>query len=143
MDKIIRTYVQKSYRGILFSDVKTEEVTERDPLKIENDGVMQGFRFYDQRFVIDGTTQYTGEMFNYSNWIYFGERLSFEDVLKRYSDNQILINNMKDTYNYVCHTQAGSFLPLDDGDMTYDEYVQKVNEKNKTLGQKTNIKKQN
>ena len=37
MEKITKTYVEKIYRGILFSESSIQEVTERDPMKIEND----------------------------------------------------------------------------------------------------------
>ena len=127
MEKVTKSYVEKIYRGILFSEPSITEVEERDPMKIENDGKMQGFRFYDKEFVVDGEKSYDGDKSNFSNWIYFGKRMSLEEIKNQYgndSNYSILISNMENNnYQYVCHTQAGSFLPMEEGDMTFDELV--------------------
>lgn len=127
MEKVTKSYVEKIYRGILFSEPSVEEVTERDPMQVENDGQMQGFRFYDKEYVVDGEKSYDGETSNYSNWIYFGKRFSLDEIKAKYGTNpdyRILISNMKcNGYNYVCHTQVGSFLPMEEGDMTFDELI--------------------
>lgn len=54
MEKITKTYVEKIYRGLLFSESSIKEVAERNPMQVENDGKMQGFRFYDKEYVVDG-----------------------------------------------------------------------------------------
>lgn len=127
MEKITKTYVEKIYRGILFSESSIQEVTERDPMKIENDGKMQGFRFYDVEYVVDGDKTYEGETVNYSGWIFFGKRYSLDEIKTKYGnkpDYRILISNMEcNGHNYVCHTQAGSFLPMEEGDITFIEYI--------------------
>lgn len=127
MEKVTKSYVEKIYRGLIVSETSTTEVAERDPMKIANDGSMQGFRFYDKEFVIDGNKSYDGETSNYSNWIYFGRRMSLEQVKELYGNNpdyRILISNMENNnYEYVCHTQVGSFLPMENGDMTFDELI--------------------
>lgn len=127
MEKVTKSYVEKIYRGLLFSDSSVAEVTERDPMQVKNDGQMQGFRFYDKEFVVDGEKSYDGETSNYSNWIYFGKRLSLDEIKAQYGNNpdyRILISNMEGNgYQYVCHTQAGSFLPMEQGDMTFDELI--------------------
>ena len=127
MEKVTKSYVEKIYRGVFFSEPSVAEVTERDPMQIKNDGQMQGFRFYDKEYVVDGEKRYDGETKNYSNWIYFGKRLSLNEIKAQYGNNpnyRILISNMEGNgYQYVCHTQAGSFLPMEQGDMTFDELV--------------------
>lgn len=127
MEKVTKSYVEKIYRGILFSEPSIAEVEERDPMQVANDGKMQGFRFYDKEFVVDGEKSYDGDKSNYSNWIYFGKRMSLEEVKAQYgndSNYSILISNMENNnYQCVCHTQAGSFLPMEEGDMTFDELV--------------------
>lgn len=127
MEKVTKSYVEKIYRGILFSESSILEVEERDPMQVANDGKMQGFRFYDKEFVVDGDKSYDGDKSNFSNWIYFGKRMSLEEVKAQYGNNSsysILISNMENNnYQYVCHTQAGSFLPMEEGDMTFDELV--------------------
>lgn len=127
MEKVTKSYVEKIYRGILFSEPSIAEVEERDTMQVANDGKMQGFRFYDKEFVVDGEKSYDGDKSNYSNWIYFGKRMSLEEVKAQYGNDSsysILISNMENNnYQYVCHTQAGSFLPMEEGDMTFDELV--------------------
>lgn len=127
MEKVTKSYVEKIYRGILFSESSISEVEERDPMQVANDGKMQGFRFYDKEFVVDDDKSYDGDKSNFSNWIYFGKRMSLEEVKAQYGNNSsysILISNMENNnYQYVCHTQAGSFLPMEEGDMTFDELV--------------------
>ena len=127
MEKVTKSYVEKIYRGILFSKSSISEVEERDPMQVANDGKMQGFRFYDKEFVVDGDKSYDGDKSNFSNWIYFGKRMSLEEVKAQYGNDSrysILISNMENNnYQYVCHTQAGSFLPMEEGDMTFDELV--------------------
>lgn len=137
MEKVTKSYVEKIYRGLLFSESSVAEVTERDPMQVKNDGQMQGFRFYDKEFVVDGEKSYDGETSNYSNWIYFGKRLSLAEIKAQYGNNpdyRILISNMEGNgYQYVCHTQAGSFLPMEQGDMTFEELVaQKEQDKEAT-----------
>ena len=127
MEKLNKSYVEKIYWGIIVSEPVIEEVVERDPTKIDNDGKMQGFRFFDREEVIDGEKTYYGERTNVSKWIFFGERLSLDQVKEKYGDNsdyRTLINNMEiNSIKHVCHTQAGSFLRMEEGDMTFNEYV--------------------
>ncbi|NMA50438.1 MAG: hypothetical protein GX951_01120 [Mollicutes bacterium] len=108
MEKLNKSYVEKIYWGIIVSEPVIEEVVERDPTKIDNDGKMQGFRFFDREEVIDGEKTYYGERTNVSNWIFFGERLSLDQVKVKYGDNsdyRTLINNMEiNSIKYVCHT---------------------------------------
>lgn len=145
MKKITKTYVEKIYRGLLFSESSIKEVTERNPMQIENDGKMQGFRFYDKEYVVDGEKTYDGEKSNYSRWIYFGKRYSLDEIKAKYGNNpdyRILISNMEcNGYNYVCHTQAGSFLPMEEGDMTFAEYIAKHSKEKNAIRMFENLKK--
>lgn len=134
MEIVIKHYVEKIYKGMFFNETKIKEMKERDPLKIENDGKMQGFRFYDREYHIRNGQSYAGKSSNYSNWVLFGERLSLNEIKEKYGNNinyMTLIHNMEDNdYKYACFTQVGAFLPMDDGDITYDELI---NEKEKVL----------
>lgn len=127
MKKIMKSYVEKIYKDILFSRSSIAEVEEKNPMQVANDGLMQGFRFYDKEIVVDGEKSYDGEKSNYSNWIYFGKRMSLAQIKELYGedpDYRILISNMEiNNYEYVCHTQVDSFLPMGEGDMTFDELV--------------------
>lgn len=140
MEKVTKTYVEKLYRGFLFNECLSQVISERNPMLIENDGKMQGFRFYDEEYVVDGETTYQGRTSNYSSWIFFGRRYSYDEIMEMYGNNpnySILIDNMqRNHFDYVCQTQVGTFLPMGEGDMTFDEYVSK-NEKSKA---KTKVK---
>lgn len=154
MEKIKKSYIEKIYRGLLFSESSIAEVEDRDPMKVVNDGKMQGFRFYDKEQVVDGEKIYDGERVNFSNWVFFGKRLTLEEVKQQYgkdSKYSTLISNMEcNHYNSVCLTQAGSYLPMEEGDMTLDEYISEHDkEKNairmfealkKHIGQSVNYK---
>ncbi len=131
MKKITISYVEKNYKGLIVETTITE-VAERDPMKIANDKSITGFRFYDKEFIVDGNKVYGGKKSNYSNWIYFGRRLSLEELKKLYRNNlyiRMLIRFMeKHDYKYVCHTQVGSFLPMGNGDLTIDEVIAQMQE---------------
>ena len=137
MEKVTKSYVEKSYRGLLFSESSITEVDERDPMKVENDGSMQGFRFFDVDYILDEQKTYDGERSNYSGWIYFGKRYSLDDIKSIYgcdSNYEILIRNMEwNNINSVCHTQAGSFLPLEEEDMTFEEYIEKNSKEKESI----------
>lgn len=145
MEKVTKSYVEKSYRGLLFSEPSIAEVDERDPMKVENDCTMQGFRFFDIDYILDEQKTYSSERSNFSGWIYFGKRYSFDDIKSIYgcdSNYDILINNMKWNHiNYVCHTQAGSFLPMEEEDMTFEEYIEKNSKKNEAINPVLSLKK--
>lgn len=127
MDKKVKSFVEKKYQGILISECIETEVTEKDPMKIKNDGYMQCFRFYDRTFITIEGIKYTSEKCNCSNWIYFGKRLSFSEFITRYGNNpeyrDLIINMANDNCQFVCQIQNGSFLPMNKGDVTFDEYA--------------------
>ena len=137
MEKVTKSYVEKSYRGLLFSEGSIKEVDERNPMKVENDGSIQGFRFFDIDYILDDGKTYASEKTNYSGWIYFGKRYSLDDIKSIYgcdSNHDILIHNMEwNNINYVCHTQAGSFLQLEEEDMTFEEYIEKNSKENEPI----------
>lgn len=127
MDKEVKSFVEKKYQGILISECIETEVVEKDPMKIKNDGYMQGFQFYDRMFITYEGKRYTSEKCNCSNWIYFGKRLSFIEFITRYGNNpeygDLIINMSNANCQYVCQIQNGSFLPMNKGDITFDEYA--------------------
>ena len=61
MEKVTKSYVEKSYRGLLFSEGSIKEVDERNPMKVENDGSIQGFRFFDIDYILDDGKTYASE----------------------------------------------------------------------------------
>ena len=137
MEKVVVNYVQKLYAGIIFNDIVEEEIEKRSPMLVENDGIMQGFRFYDVEYMMDNDKMCDTNVTNYSNWIYYGTRYSLEEIISKYGNNpkfKSLIRNMRDSKcKFACLTQAGKYQPLQIGDMTYNEYLERSNYKVKKL----------
>ncbi len=131
MEKIVKSFVQKIYPGIFVSEDAIEEVPERNPMLVENDGEILGFRFYDQEYIVDGDKTYYGKEKNYSSWIMFGKRYSAAEIINMYGNDpkhQILIRNIEGNgFKYICHTQVGTFLPMKNDDITFEEYEQILN----------------
>jgi hypothetical protein len=90
-----------------------------------------GFRFYDQEYIVDGDKTYYGKEKNYSSWIMFGKRYSAAEIINMYGNDpkhQILIRNIEGNgFKYICHTQVGTFLPMKNDDITFEEYEQILN----------------
>ena len=143
MKKIVKSYIEKMYRydGTLYSTVTTEEVKEKDPMRVIRNDYMEGFRFFDRNCILEGDNCFEGESFNYSNWIYFGKRMKLVDVISRFGKTpnyQVMINDMKhNKYYFICHTSVNTFVPLYEGDMTYEEYLTKL-ENERASHQKVN-----
>ena len=98
MEKIKKSYVEKIYRGLLFSESVIDEVESRDPLLVEDDGSMQGFRFYDQEKILYAGRTFVGDNSNFSPWYFLGDRLSIEEVKELSKHNKglnILVSNME------------------------------------------------
>lgn len=129
MQKEIKSYVEKIYSGKFSNNCVTEEVEERDPMRIINDGKIKGFRFYDKEYIIDKDICFYGKKINISGWIYFGKKISFDKIKRRYSGNkkyQDLINIMENNhYSYLCYTQSGSFIGMNEEDKLFEEVVNK------------------
>lgn len=127
MEKTIKTYVQKIYKNVIVDDIFVSEVEDRDPLEIKTNGSMIGFRFFDKEFIKDGNKTYISEELNYSPWYFFGTRLSEADIKLVYGNTKggkIILKRMKeDGYKYVCHTDLDTFLPMEQGDTTINEYI--------------------
>ncbi len=131
MEKITKTYVEKLYgkisKGSFVGESLVNEVEKRNPMEIKNDDKIQGFRYFDVEYIVDDKKVYTGNKQKYSNWIFFGKRYSLEEIKKTYGnlfEYKELINDIELIgYKYVCLTQTLSIVPMDEGDLTYDEYI--------------------
>lgn len=132
MEKVTRTYVEKLYGGLEFSRTSVSEIEGRDPMVVENDGKMIGFRFYDKELIIDGENIYEGKEANFSNWIFWGKRVNSDEVKLQYGDNsdfKTLIRIIEQSgCQYVCQTQVGTLFPMQDTDMTFREALELAKE---------------
>ena len=65
MEKLKKSYVEKRYK----EKAEISEVMERDPMKIQNDGEICAFRFFDKEINANGEEKYDGEKSNFSKML--------------------------------------------------------------------------
>ena len=83
MEKLKKSYVEKRYK----EKAEISEVMERDPMKIQNDGEICAFRFFDKEINANGEEKYDGEKSNFSKWIFFGKRMMLRELENSYGTN--------------------------------------------------------
>ena len=131
MEKTTKKYVEYLYPGLLMTETSSVEIGHSDPMKVELKKRAIGFRFYEKDFIdIDGE-QFEGKIHNRTNWFYIGKRLTIEEVQSRFGNMpkyEILISNMKcNQISSVCMTEYGNFMPMEEDDVTLEEYVAEHN----------------
>ena len=145
MEKTTKKYVEYLYPGLIVSETSRSEIEHNDPEKVEIKEHCVGFRFIEQDFVIDGKEQYDGKTRVTSNWFFIGKRLTLDEVKKLYGNDpskRTLIDNMEfNDIKSVCMTQFGNFMPMQDEDMTLDEYIAKHNKEQNAIKMFENLKK--
>lgn len=86
------TYIEKTYCPVNTSDdvIKIEKVLERDPLEVLYETNLVGFRFFDVLQTMVGCKVVSSDSpINYSPMYYFGDRLSYQDLLMLGDDDFI------------------------------------------------------
>lgn len=145
MEKTTKKYVEYLYPGLIVSETSCKEIGHNDPTRVNIEERSIGFRFFDKDFVIDGEEQYAGKVSNITNWFYIGKRLTFTEVQKRFGNNpkyRILIDNMRsNNISSVCMTQYGNFMPMEDGDLTLEEYIAQNSKEKNAIRMFENLKK--
>lgn len=135
MIKTKKYYVQKLYKDLLTID---EEIITKNPNNIKKDNNLLGIRYYEQEVItIDGKI-YQSIKENYSPWIYFGKRMSMEQVkslCKINSNFNLTLKLMEENnINYICFTNLGTYIPLEQENLTFEELQEKYqNEQLKKL----------
>jgi len=119
-----KTYVEFKFAGIMFADVMTREVTERDPDKVEIPDGAFAFTFYDQLqgVVKDGDQEIpvSSGPVNRSKGVYYigGQILTKDEVIAQVPDSDTLVRNMEgNDWDRVIKTPIGNFQPFEDGDI--------------------------
>ncbi len=105
--------------------IRCEEIAERDPFLIKNDGFIHGFRFFDISYIEDDGLLYKSKEHSYSKNVYFGDRCSFEELTKRHRALFVDDYDKRPSASY-CWFHNGSFIKLEDGDITYDELIESI-----------------
>ncbi len=120
MEKLKKSYVEKRYK----EKAEISEVMERDPMKIQNDGEICAFRFFDKEINANGEEKYDGEKSNFSKWIFFGKRMMLRELENSYGTNPDLVDYMdRNNLKFICHTQGNTFVIMGNDDMTFEEMV--------------------
>lgn len=141
MEKIVRTYAETLCRdGGLHVSQDGQEVDSRNPEQFDCNENVLGFRFYNQDFIVDSNRTYVGDKSDYSNWYYFGDRMSLEDMTRTCSDNESLIdfiiqygiskgsvalitkNMERDNVDSICVFRNHAVV-MNESDITMSEYV--------------------
>lgn len=145
MEKTTKKYVEYLYPGLIVSESSSMEIEHDDPMKVDVKEHSIGFRFYEKEFVIDGEEQFEGKTKNRTSWFYIGKRLTFDEVQKRFGNDPkytTLISNMKyNNISSVCMTEYGNFMPMENGDMTLEEYIAEHSKEKNAIRMFENLKK--
>jgi len=117
MKKITRTYVKFYYVGSFVSETTIKKIRHRDPSSVKVPDSAYSFMFYDQEFVVDGDTEFTGNIKNRSPDYYpEGKLYSQEEVLKLRNSSTLLSNMKYNKWEYVIKSRAGNFQPYEEGE---------------------------
>lgn len=131
MEKTTKKYVEYLYPGLFMAETSSIEIGHSDPMKVELKKRAIGFRFYEKDFIDTDGEQFEGKIHNRTNWFYIGKRLTFEEVQSRFgnmSKYETLISNMEcNQISSVCMTEYGNFMPMEEDDITLEEYVAEHN----------------
>ena len=148
MDYYKDSFVHKNYPNNYYGVI--EEVEERNPFNIEDDGQMISFNFYDREVWDGGSESWIISNTNFSGIIYFGKRYTYEELLNMYK-NMSLKDRLVELYrtiNYmptihkalkfmesndlkiICIDRFNGYHQINDNDITYDELMEK---KSKTM----------
>ncbi len=145
MEKTTKKYVEYLYPGLIVSETSSKEVEHNDPMKVNIEGRAIGFRFYEKDFINASGEQFEGKVKNRTNWFYIGKRLTFSEVQSRFGKMpkyETLISNMEcNGISSVCMTEYGNFMPMEDGDMTLEEYIMEHSKEAKALKMFQELKK--
>ena len=125
MPKPHRSFVEFQYQVGPYSDTFEKEINDRSQYIVEDDGEINGYRFFDITVRYQGDNTFKEVAENISNWVYFGRRCSCADVLKTYGNTpatRIMINKMiNDGCVGFCISRSGRLIPLYEGDKVYGE----------------------
>lgn len=145
MKKTTKKYVEYLYPGLIVSETSREEVDHHDPTKVHERKNVIGFRFVEQEFIISDGEEFIGKEKNCTNWYYIGKRLTLDEVKERFKNDpkySILISNMENNHIHsVCMTRFGNFMPMENGDVTLEEYISNDNKTKSVIQMFSNLKK--
>ena len=118
----IKSYLECLYDyGDHYSSI-FKEVSERNPEKIFDDGRIIGCRFLDKIIInCDGHEKTIDS--NFSNWIWFGEKYTRDEILKMDEPKYDGVLNYMAHYHLgaVCMLRNGGYQPLGYGNDYYDD----------------------
>ena len=113
MEKINKRYVQYIYPNDREEFLETENT---NPENVEIKKQCIKFRFVEQDFIIDGNEKYIGTIRNLSKWFFVGKRITIDETRRNYMKNF-------DGVKSVCITEYGVITPIEDYEMTLEEYI--------------------
>jgi len=133
MEKVVRHYIEKFFNrnstGLNRFEVKASVIDSRNPLMIEEEKSLIGFRFFDVEEVIydRNALNHMETEKNYSGMYYFGERITCNDLVLA-SDGDIIKRMQFDYLNRLgigeaifCEKTGEIIYPIIFEDRTIDE----------------------
>ncbi len=132
IDLVTKTYIEKAYdtpEGKF--NVVTSEVTERDPLSIEEEPGLVKFSYYECDVTTINGQEIHGEKTNTSPVYFFGKRITREEAEELAKNDEkirrLLMPLKVFTNKDLCLTSVGKIALLKPGDMTVEEVREKTN----------------
>ena len=113
-------YVEYLYPGIIVSETSLKEISYDEYLNPEKIPIPKGsfgFRTMHRAEVIQEGDVLIGSYRNTSGWIYFGKKLSKDNVAVKFGKDSTLYHNMENNgYDFIVNTEYGQSFPLHKND---------------------------
>lgn len=99
-----------------------QEVSERNPSEIFDDGRIIGCRYFD-RMIISYDGQEKNIDTNYSSWIWFGEKCTLNELMNMNDPkyNNVMNYMVKYRLYAICLLRNGGYQPLGSGNEFYGD----------------------
>lgn len=127
METYTKFYVTKRFYYNKDNHDYTEEVVDKNPMQVEPEGYLEGYRFSEEKVAKDENGKETTVSYiTLPNWVYFGKRETLYGIKKTLNyRNYLDIKKMADGNNteYVCLSDNGHIFPMKPGDLTYEEMM--------------------
>ncbi len=125
METFNRFYITKRFFYNRDNHDYTEEVKDKNPMQVEPEGYLEGYRFSEEKVAKDENGKETTVSYiALPNWVYLGKRVTLHELKKKLNyRNYLDIKKMVEGNNceYACLSDNGHIFPMKPGDLTYDE----------------------
>ncbi len=144
--KYTKSFIEKRYITDP-CDYKYDDVIQESPYRIfskyENIERLVGFRFFDVNCIETGNIIDKSDRYNYSSWVWIGNKYSYHDIIEMYDNSKpnidlvryLNFHGFKDPshllsvmqqfdFENVCIDRFGDIHFLAGDNITYDDYLE-------------------